>query len=60
MLSNDELLSGVIEKDEAFFGGLESNKHKDKKNINSEGNTKITSFKTTLIGFKSRDNGNTL
>ena len=58
MLTNNELLSGVIEMDEAFFGGLESNKHKDKKNINKKGNTKNTSCKTTLIGLKSRYNGN--
>ena len=57
-LANKELLSGDIEMDEAFFGGLESNKHKDKKNINEKGNTKISSNKSTLIGLKSRFNGN--
>ena len=45
-------LTGVVEMDETFIGGLEGNKHKDKKNNAGRG----TVGKATVIGAIQRDN----
>ena len=58
MLKNNDFLAGVVEMDETFFGGSETNKHRNKKNVNKAGNTQNSSHKATLIGLKSRKNGN--
>ncbi|MFT4186823.1 MAG: IS1595 family transposase [Micrococcaceae bacterium] len=46
------LLDGIVEVDEAFIGGKEKNRHKDKKRNNGRGG-KVE--KTSVVGFKQRN-----
>lgn len=48
-------MKGVVEADETFVGGLEKNKHKNKKTPNVQGRSTVK--KTAVLGLKSRTQG---
>lgn len=50
--SKPDLLSGVLEGDETFIGGLSKNRHKDKRIPNSQGRS--TKDKTPVLGIMKR------
>jgi len=57
--TNPELLTGTIEADEIFVGGLEKNKHKSKKVIRSEVSrtldVKVQAKKTMVLGLVEKE-----
>ena len=50
---NTELLSGVVEVDETYIGGLENNKHAHKRVKGTQGRS--TKTKAVVVGLKQRD-----
>ena len=46
-------LSGIVEMDETYIGGLESNKHKDKRVKGTQGRS--TKTKAVVVGMRTRD-----
>tara|TARA_R100000656_G_scaffold121123_1_gene95854 strand:- start:4665 stop:5588 length:924 start_codon:yes stop_codon:yes gene_type:complete len=50
---NCEMLSGVVEMDETYIGGLESNKHAHKRVKGTQGRS--TKTKAVVVGLKQRD-----
>ncbi len=48
-----EVFSGYVEADETFVGGLESNKHADKRTPDNQGRS--TKTKTAVLGIAERD-----
>jgi len=51
--SNKVILSGLVEMDETYIGGIEKNKHKHKKTKGTQGRS--TKTKTPVVGMRSRD-----
>lgn len=52
-IENYNDLDGVVEADESFYGGLNKNRHKDKKIKNSQGRACVD--KTPVLGLLQRD-----
>ena len=48
-----KIMSGIMEIDETYIGGLEKNKHADKKIKNNQGRSKKS--KVAVVGIKQRD-----